>query len=217
MTAGGHPDALGRRKGTTYHRVAGVMAAAAAQATLHTARLRLVPLAEEHLESEVALDADPDVMRYLDIKPRTREQVKEKHAQRLAEAKRVPGLGFWVGYFNDNFVGWWILQPPDRPDQGPVEGQAELGYRLFPQFWRQGFAKEGAQELMRYGFEKMNLERVFGETMAINVPSRKTMESLGMYHTRTRYDLQFEDVIPGSEHGEVEYAITKDEWCTRQN
>ena len=25
-------------------------------------------------------------------------------------------------------VGWWLLQPPTRPDQGPVEGQAELGF-----------------------------------------------------------------------------------------
>lgn len=192
------------------------MAAAAAQTTLLTARLRLVPLAEEHLEFEVALDADPDVMRFLDVQPRTREQVEEKHAQRLAVAKCVPGLGFWAGFnLDDKFVGWWILAPPDRPDQGPLEGQAELGYRLLPQFWRQGLAKEGAQELMRYGFENMDLGRIFGETMAINVPSRKTMESLGMHYTRTLFDLHFEGVIPGSEQGEVEYAITKDEWYAR--
>ncbi|TDC28095.1 N-acetyltransferase, partial [Micromonospora sp. 15K316] len=35
------------------------------QATLHSARIRLVPLADEHLEHEVELDADPEVMRYL--------------------------------------------------------------------------------------------------------------------------------------------------------
>jgi hypothetical protein len=35
------------------------------QATLRTGRLRLVPLSDEHLEYEVDLDADPEVMRYL--------------------------------------------------------------------------------------------------------------------------------------------------------
>jgi hypothetical protein len=39
--------------------------AAMAQATLQTGRIRLVPLTDEHLEYEVELDADPEVMRYL--------------------------------------------------------------------------------------------------------------------------------------------------------
>ncbi len=33
--------------------------------TLHTERLTLVPLADEHLEWEIELDADPEVMRFL--------------------------------------------------------------------------------------------------------------------------------------------------------
>jgi hypothetical protein len=35
------------------------------QPTLHTARLTLVPLTDEHLELEVELDSDAEVMRYL--------------------------------------------------------------------------------------------------------------------------------------------------------
>jgi hypothetical protein len=34
------------------------------QAVLLSRRIRLVPLAEEHLEFEVRLDSDPEVMRY---------------------------------------------------------------------------------------------------------------------------------------------------------
>jgi hypothetical protein len=29
----------------------------------------------------------------------------------------VDGLGFWVGLVDDEFVGWWILQPAHGPDQ----------------------------------------------------------------------------------------------------
>jgi hypothetical protein len=36
-----------------------------AQAMLRTTRIPLVPLCDDHLEHEVELDADPEVMRYL--------------------------------------------------------------------------------------------------------------------------------------------------------
>lgn len=127
------------------------------QATLQTARLRLVPLSDEHLEHEVELDSDPEVMRYLGSgQARTREEVEDLHRHRLATAQRVPGLGFWVGLADGEFVGWWILEPPQRADQGPVEGQAELGYRLLRRHWRNGLASEGARELLRHGFEDLD-------------------------------------------------------------
>jgi len=70
-------------------------------------------------------------MRYLgDGRARSREDVERRHQHRLAAAKRVVGLGFWVGFVDGQLVGWWILEPPERANQGPIDGQAELGYRL---------------------------------------------------------------------------------------
>jgi RimJ/RimL family protein N-acetyltransferase len=182
------------------------------QATLHTRRLVLVPLAEEHLDHEVELDSDPEVMRYLgNGTARTRAEVERHHRSRLAAADRVPGLGFWAGFAGDQFVGWWILEPPQRADQGPVEGQAELGYRLLRRYWRQGLAGEGARELLRHGFEDLGLHRIFAETMAVNEASRATMTSIGLRYVRT-FHADWDDPIPGAEHGEVEYAITRQEW-----
>ncbi|CCH86289.1 GCN5-related N-acetyltransferase [Modestobacter italicus] len=183
-----------------------------AQAVLRTARLRLVPLAEEHLEAEVALDSDPEVMRYLTGRASTRAEVESRHRARLAAAARVPGLGFWAGFDDAEFVGWWILEPPERPDQGPVAGQAELGYRLLRRHWRRGLATEGARELLRHGFADLGLRRVFAETMAVNTASRATMAALGMTHVRT-FSLDLDDPLPGSELGEVEYAVTREEWA----
>src|SRR5262245_43366922 len=121
-----------------------------AQPTLSTERLRLVPLADEHLELEAELDSDPEVMRYLTGRAATRDEVEQAHRRRLAAARRVPGLGFWVGFADGAFVGWWILQPPHGPDQPQVPGEADLGYRLLRRHWRQGYASEGARELIRY-------------------------------------------------------------------
>jgi len=149
-------------------------------------------------------------MRYLD-RPRTRERVESFHRHRLDVARRCPGFGFWAGIAEDGFAGWWILEPPTRPDQGPVEGQAELGYRLQRRRWRQGLGSEGARALLRHGFIDLGLHRVFAETMAVNTASRATMAAIGMRHVRT-FHLTWEDPLPGAEHGEVEYAISRDEW-----
>ncbi|MGH3834045.1 MAG: GNAT family N-acetyltransferase, partial [Pseudonocardiaceae bacterium] len=97
------------------------------QATLHTGRIRLVPLSDEHFEHEVKLDSDPEAMSYLgNGRARTREDVERLHHRRFATAQRVPGLGFWAGFVDGEFVGWWILKPLERADQEPVEGQARV-------------------------------------------------------------------------------------------
>jgi RimJ/RimL family protein N-acetyltransferase len=184
------------------------------QATLRTERLRLVPLGDEHLADEIALDADPEVMRYLDL-PRSAATVERIHRHRLSVARQFPGFGFWAGIADDGFAGWWILEPPTRPDQGPVQGQAELGYRLQRRRWRQGLGSEGARELLRHGFEDLGLDRVFAETMAVNTASRATMASLGLRHVRS-FSQEFDHPLPGAEFGEVAYAITRQEWLARR-
>ncbi|PZG05774.1 GNAT family N-acetyltransferase [Micromonospora craterilacus] len=183
-----------------------------AQATLRTPRILLVPLADEHLAHEVELDADPEVMRYLGP-ARSADEVRVVHERRLAAARQVPGLGFWVGLVDGEFVGWWILEPPQRPDQGPVAGQAELGYRLLRRYWRQGLASEGARELIRHGFAELGLRRIFAETMAVNAASRATMAAVGMRYVRT-FHQSWPDPLPGAELGEVEYEITREGWAT---
>jgi RimJ/RimL family protein N-acetyltransferase len=181
------------------------------QPVLRTERIELVPLADEHLELEVELDSDPEVLRYLNPGAGTRAEVKEAHQRRMAAAGTVPGLGFWVGFVGRDFVGWWILQPPEGPGQPYSTDQADLGYRIQRRHWRRGFASEGSRELMRYGFMDIGLRRIFAQTLAVNTPSQAVMMSLGMHYVR-RFPADYPDGIPGVESGEVEYAITRDEW-----
>ena|ERR1700722_12139009 len=182
-----------------------------AQPTLHTDHIDLRPLADEHLEFEVELDADPEVLRYLNPGARTRAEVKEAHRRRMAAAETVPGLGFWVGFVEGDFVGWWILQPPEGPGQPYGTDQADLGYRILRRYWRRGLASEGSRELMRYGFIDIGLRRIFAQTLAVNTPSQAVMTSLGMRFVRS-FPADYPEGIPGVERGEVEYAVTRDEW-----
>jgi RimJ/RimL family protein N-acetyltransferase len=185
-----------------------------AQPTLNTERLRLVPLAGEHLEFEVELDSDAEVMRYIVGRAASRAEVEEAHRRRLAAAGEVPGLGYWIGFAGGDFVGWWILRPPPGPDQPKVAGEADLGYRILRRYWRQGYAGEGARELIRYGFADIGLTRVLAQTMAVNTASRATMNAVGMTFARAFNSAEpYDDPIPGADEGEVEYEITRTAWA----
>lgn len=179
---------------------------------LHTARLELIPLNDEHFELEVELDSDPEVFRYLDGRAHTRAEVEQAHQRRLRAGDKLPGLGFWVGFHAGQFVGFWMLQPPHGPDQRQVPGEADLGYRLLRRWWRHGLASEGARELLRYGFVEVGLDRIFGQTLAVNGPSRAVMASIGMTYVRAFPSASPEPVVAGSDRGEVEYEITRDQW-----
>ena len=177
---------------------------------LQTDRITLVPLAGEHLEWEVELDSDFAVMRYLSGRASTREEVVANHARRMAAAQKVDGLGLWVGLVDDEFVGWWILQPAHGPDQPDDRGVADLGYRLLPRHWRKGLASEGARELVRYGFDDVGLDRIIAQTLTVNTRSRAVMERVGLTYVRT-FPTSTTAAVESVED-EVEYEMTREQW-----
>ena len=180
---------------------------------IHTERLRLVPLADEHLDLEVELDADPEVLRFIAGRARTREEVARSHAERMALARKVPGLGFWIAFTRagGEFVGLMMLPPAHGPDQPDDPTVADLGYRLLRRWWRQGLATEASLALLSHGFETVGVRRVIAQTMAVNAGSRGVMEAVGMRYVRT-YHPPFDDPLPGTDQGEVEYEMTREMW-----
>jgi RimJ/RimL family protein N-acetyltransferase len=184
------------------------------QQPLQTDRLILVPLSDEHLEHEVEMDADPEVLRHLEGRVRTRAEVERGHRFRMDQGHKVDGLGVWAGFLRsepDRFVGIWMLQPPHGPSQPDVPGEADLGFRLMRTFWRQGLASEGSRELVRHGFADLGLRRIFAQTMAVNQASRATMASVGLTFVRSFHE-HHDEPLPGSEQGEVEYELTREAW-----
>ncbi|WBB78915.1 GNAT family N-acetyltransferase [Micromonospora sp. WMMD882] len=177
---------------------------------LDTGRLRLRRFTPADLDHLVELDADPEVMRYLtNGRPTPATVVRDELLPRvLAEYDRTPGLGRWaaVSRADGDFLGWFALDPP--PGDDPTE--AELGYRLRRAAWGRGLATEGARALVRYAFDQLGLRRVRAETMAVNVRSRRVLERAGLRLVRT-FHLTWDDPIPGTEHGEVEYEILRPE------
>lgn len=170
--------------------------------TLRTARLRMTPLAESDLPHLVAMNGDPEVMRFITGRASTPQEVADELPGLLGDAR---GMGLWSGYDGATFVGVWFLTvDPDDPEAG------ELGWRLPRSAWGRGLAVEGACAVVAHGFETLRLQRLWAETMAVNTRSRRVMERLGMRHVRTDVR-EWDDPIPGWEHGEVRYELTRDD------
>ncbi|MFJ2774719.1 GNAT family N-acetyltransferase [Streptomyces sp. NPDC087300] len=180
------------------------------QVILSTERLHLAPLAAEHLEYQVELDADAEVMRHLGG-ARDRAGVEAALRGNLADAERVAGLGYWAGFVAGEFAGYWLLRPPGAADQEPVAGEGELGCKILRRHWRQGLGSEGSRELLRHGFEDLGLRRIHAMAGAANTGSRATLIALGLEQVR-EFLADADDFPPGADLRTVEYAITQEQW-----
>ncbi|VEB97638.1 Uncharacterised protein [Cedecea lapagei] len=177
------------------------------QTTLNTGRLKLIPLAEAHLNHQIAMDADKDVMRYLGG-PQDANSCRTELAEVIAASER--GLGYWAGFMEDDFVGFWILCVPYEVEtQPPGENYGsetgELGYRLMKKFWRQGLGTEGSLALIEYGFNAVGLQQIISRTSLDNIGSQATMRAAGLHFKR--------HFAMDDEQG-VEYQLTEQQWRT---
>jgi len=150
-------------------------------------------------------------MRYVNGgRPTPREEVETDDLPAfLRYYERGDRWGFWavIEKATGEFLGWFHLRPhPGDPDDEP-----ELGYRLRASAWGHGYATEGARALVRKAFEELGARRVRAEAMAVNTASWRVMEKAGLQYVRT-FHADWPDRIEGEEHGDVEYALTREAW-----
>jgi RimJ/RimL family protein N-acetyltransferase len=89
----------------------------------------------------------------------------------------------------------------------------EIGWRFSARFWGNGYASEGARELLRYGFEDRRLEEIISFTIPINLRSQAVMERIGMTRDfHGDFDLpRIRDDKPAFKR-HVLYRLTKADW-----
>lgn len=183
---------------------------------LKTNRLVLRRLTMDDADHFVALHGDPEVMRFLTGgRPNTREEIEgEWLPQFLSYYDRYPNFGYWAVIEKETgaFLGWCCFRPYE--ESGP--GEVELGYRLNRSAWGKGYATELARALVDKGFRELGVQRVMAQTMTVNLASRRVMEKAGLRFVLTFFE-EWPDSISGSEHGDVEYAITREDWLKRSN
>src|SRR5438093_4100806 len=145
---------------------------------LETRRLRLRRLRPADEPALIALDSDPEVMRYVGSPPgvRTPAETLERVRQRIGAEEGA--AGWWVVEGKDDgaFHGLGLLLPmPDGPD-------IEVGYRLARRSWGWGIATEAASALIEHAFRALGLTRAVAVVYPDNRASRRVLEKLGFVH-----------------------------------
>jgi RimJ/RimL family protein N-acetyltransferase len=165
-----------------------------------TERLRLRALTLDDVDLLVALDSDPEVMRYINGGRPTPRAETEAVVRRSLDHR-------WLAFERSTgaFVGWFGLRPSG------TARERELGYRLRQETWGNGYATEGSRALIVAAFTELGVSRVWAQTMTVNTRSRRVMERCGMRFVRT-FHLEWPEPIAGTELGDVEYELLKHDW-----
>jgi RimJ/RimL family protein N-acetyltransferase len=162
-----------------------------------TARLVLRPFEDVDRVSFYALNTHPLVVESLGSSPSRAES--DAMIERFSAEMVREGWGLWAvsegGAGGAGFVGMVGLHRV-RPEI-PCAPAVEIGWRLHPDSWGQGYATEAAAAALRFGFEEARLTEIVAFTTTLNTRSQAVMVRIGM-HRDLDADFEHPSVPEGS-------------------
>lgn len=73
-----------------------------------------------------------------------------------------------------------------------VHSRAEFSLYIFPEYRLKGYAKDGLWQILKYGFDTLGLNQIWGETFEGN-PAYKMFKDIGMQDDGIRRQFYFKD------------------------
>jgi RimJ/RimL family protein N-acetyltransferase len=100
--------------------------------------------------------------------------------QRMEAHFAVNGFGLWALERREDgqLLGFAGLQRV--PFDAAFTPAIEVGWRLLPEAWGQGYATEAARAAIEDGFERLGIEEIVAFTVPANTRSEAVMQRLGM-------------------------------------
>ncbi|WP_089156167.1 GNAT family N-acetyltransferase [Micromonospora sp. NBS 11-29] len=157
-------------------------------ASLRTARTELRPWRTADVPEMAAINADPEVMRWIGDGSVLDHQ---RTADRVAAYRRhwaEHGFGLYALTLRPTgeFAGFVGLAVPDfLPEILP---SVEIGWRLARRHWGRGLATEAARAVRDHAFGPLGLDRLVSVHQIGNVASERVMRKLGMTPERDTVD-----------------------------
>jgi len=95
---------------------------------------------------------------------------------------------------SDDFIGGIGLHT-DK-----INSKGELGYWIAEPFWNRGYASEAGNEVIKFGFNELGLNKILATHFLYNSASKKVLQKIGMYkEAKIKHHYfkngKFEDVI----------------------
>jgi RimJ/RimL family protein N-acetyltransferase len=145
-----------------------------------TERLLLREPRLSDFDSFARFNADAEMMRFLSgvIDRRTSWRLYTA----MAGTWMLTGAGWWAIELRrtGEFIG--TVGAFFRPDLAPIEPHSdfELGWSVFPPFWRNGYATEAARAALSHRFARHGARRAIAHVAATNVASIAVAKAIGM-------------------------------------
>lgn len=114
----------------------------------------------------------------------------------------------WIGshreaFFNDNGITYAITKKGDDELIGAIglminrlHRKAELGYWVGVEYWGQGYCTEATKTIIKLGFEKLDLNKIYARAFVTNIASWTVMEKAGMIYEGTLRQEIIKDGVP---------------------
>jgi RimJ/RimL family protein N-acetyltransferase len=177
-----------------------------------TERLDLRRFRDEDLDELAAVFATVEVWRYPFGRGLTRDETAGFLDRQIASWDRC-GFGLWAVVERSSgrltgFVGLSI--PAFLPEILPA---IEVGWRLHPDVWGQGYASEAARAALDESFSTLGLDVVCSVPQSDNAASVRVCERLGLRLAR-RVDIPATEAR-GALRGDL-FEVTAEEWLSRR-
>ncbi len=116
------------------------------------------------------------------------------HAQKAHPTKRfcIEKNGIYVGN-----IGL-------HPQEDIYKMSAEIGYFIGEEYWGQGIVTEAIKLIVAYGFNQLDLHRIFAGVFSYNHASKKALENVGFQFEGTSKDAVFKN---GTYYDELRYSL----------
>jgi ribosomal-protein-alanine N-acetyltransferase len=174
---------------------------------IQTERLTLREFREEDWKSAHDYASDPQVVRYMEWGPNTEEESKNFIQRALANQNEQPRKNFTLAIIlkaTNKLIGGCGIYVSN-----PANQEGYIGYVLNRKFWRQGYATEAAQALLKFGFNQLKLHRIFATCDPENIASAHVMEKIGM---QQEGHIREHKWAKGKWRDSLLYAILDHEW-----
>jgi ribosomal-protein-alanine N-acetyltransferase len=90
--------------------------------------------------------------------------------------------------------------------------RAEMGYDMLKEHWGMGLMTEAVEEILRYGFEELDLNRIEATTDSENAASNRVLERAGF---TLEGRLRERDIYKDNIHDELFFGLLAREWKKR--
>lgn len=155
---------------------------------LETKRLILRPWEETDAKYLYEYAKDPRVGPNAGWPPHTSI---ENSRQIIAEVLSAPETYAVVLKSVGHVVGSIGLMIGDISNIGISEREGEIGYWIGVPFWGQGLIPEAVNEIIRYAFEDLTLDRLWCGYFEGNLKSKRVQEKCGFKYHHTRKDIHW--------------------------